>query len=95
VGTDAGRRGGEVVIYLWTAGSATGTGISVEAAFWEAFPFLPAGGEAVVREAVVELLPAGAGLVPGYRRTGKAWRGRLEDGALSWERAAEPEALAG
>lgn len=86
------------MIYLWSAGPVSGTADSVEAAFWEAFPFVPEGGEAVTEEAAVAMRRAGAaGRVPEYRRTGRAWRGRVNDGTLSWERSPgdAPEALAG
>jgi hypothetical protein len=73
----------------------TGAAGSAGAAFEEAAPHLAGSAEAVVEEAVLAMLPAGvAGLVSVYERTGKAWRGRLEDGAPSWEQV-EPEALAG
>lgn len=76
------------MIYLWFAGPASGTGASAGAAFREAAPYLSGGTEARVEEAETELIPAGAaGLVPGYRRTGRAWRGRVNDGTLSWERS--------
>lgn len=75
------------MIYVWEAGAASGTAGSVEAAFREALPFVPEGGEAVTEEAAVAMRRAGAaGRVPEYRRTGRAWRGRVNDGTLSWER---------
>lgn len=82
-------------IFLWDAGSATGTAGSAESAFKAAAPCLAPGTEGLVEEARVVMVPCGpAGSVPEHRRTGKRWRGLLKDGKPSWEQAARTETLA-
>ena len=83
----------EDTIFLWDAGSASGTAGDLEAAFDRAGGYLAGGTQGLVEEAVIEMLPSGAaGCVSEYRRTGRKWRGRLAGGVPVWEeQAAEPE----
>jgi hypothetical protein len=79
----------EDTIFLWDAGPVTGTAGTAEGAFEAAAPCLAPGTEGLVEEARVVMVPCGpAGSVPEHRRTGRRWRGRLENGKPSWAQAA-------
>lgn len=83
-------------IWLWEAGQlSSGTAGSPDAAKANAAAHLAPGTEGLVEEARVVMKAANGGLVPGYERSGQAWRGRLEDGVPSWERVAPGEAAVG
>jgi hypothetical protein len=89
---------GDERIFLWDAGPASGTAGSAERAFEKAVPYLGGTEDVTVKEAVIEMVPAGpAGSVPEYRRTGRAWRGCLAGGEPTWSEVASQagEALAG
>ncbi len=73
-------------IFLWSAGAAEGTAADLDRAFELARPYLAEGTVGLVEEARVVMRPSGcAGCVPEHERTGRAWKGHLEDGVPVWE----------
>jgi len=81
-------------IFLWDAGAASGTAGSAEGAFEAAAGYLPGGAEVTVREAEVDLMPAGGGLSSAHVPTGRKWRGELVAGEPSWVLVADQAAQA-
>jgi hypothetical protein len=74
-------------VWLWDAGQTSGAAGHLDGAKAAAEPYLADGAEGRAEEAEMIRTPVGgAGITHVHRRTGRAWRGTLEDGKPVWER---------